>query len=239
MKLTRAEWRRNKPSTRWRFESWRRTAYLVLDGFGRGKHLHYDTNSITEFVQGGERWLLDHDYLTRNTTEHNMLSVVRDGRAAELVPSLAALDSLSDLPRLGYTRSTVKAYNGVDWERRIVWRKGGWLLVADSATARDAGQYDLELTWKTIDRGRQQVENGRDFVATRAFPTHSEGVSVVDDPDASGKRALVLGTPPAPCLPVDLPGGDYAVSIVGYGENGQRSSFVAVDGEKPVPFHIP
>ncbi len=124
--------------------------YLLLDGLGRGKHLHFDTNGIVTFVQDGERWLLDHDYLVRNTTEHSMLSVLRDGRSTKLVPSLAGLTASGDLPGMAATHTYVKGYNGVDWSRRLLWSKGKWFLVHDAVTAREAGDYDLNLTWKTI-----------------------------------------------------------------------------------------
>jgi len=73
-------------------ESWETDAqYLLLDGFSRGKHLHYDGNAINVFVDRGRRWLIDHDYLVRNTTEHNMVTVIRDGRATRLEPSCAGI----------------------------------------------------------------------------------------------------------------------------------------------------
>ena len=141
--------------------------FLLLDGIGRGKHLHYDTNSIVTFVQEGERWLLDHDYLTRNTTEHAMLSVLRDGRCDAHVPGLAGLVASGDLPGLAGTRTCVNDYNGVDWEREVLWNKGAWFLIRDSVTAREAGDYDLDLTWKTIDRGDQGVDDSGRFTARR------------------------------------------------------------------------
>jgi len=154
--------------------------YLLLDGLGRGKHLHFDSNGITTFVQDGERWLIDHDYLVRNTTEHSMLSVLRDGRCAKLVPSLAGLASSGDLPGMAATRTYVKDYNGVDWDRRVLWSKGSWFLVQDTVTAREAGNYDLDLTWKTIDRGDQRVNDCGQFVARRASTNTPAGALHID-----------------------------------------------------------
>jgi len=107
-------------------ESWDKQAqYLLLDGFSRGKHLHYDGNAIIEFVDRGQRWLIDHDYLTRNTTEHNMLSVIRNGRSDQLVPSCAGLRCAADIGgRVGLVSTYVKGYLGIDWRRDIFWRKG-------------------------------------------------------------------------------------------------------------------
>ncbi len=143
--------------------------YLILDGMARGKHLHYDGNSIIEFVEGGERWLLDHDYLTRNTTEHTMLSILRNGRCEQLVPSLAGLAASADLPDCGYTRTYMKDYNGCDWQRQILWNKDSWFLVADTVTPPAAGDYTFDLTWKTIDSGgHQHVTKRGDFTAERS-----------------------------------------------------------------------
>lgn len=180
--------------------------YLLLDGLGRGKHLHFDTNSIVTFVQDGERWLLDHDYLVRNTTEHSMLSVLRDGRTTELVPSLAGLAASGDLPGMAATHTYVKGDNGVDWDRRVLWSKGNWFLVQETIAAREAGSYDLDLTWKTIDRGDQHVDDAGRFLARRgarcvtrsfheAWPAHDSRVERrhLPVPDRSGRPSASQG----------------------------------------------
>ncbi|MCX6897954.1 MAG: PQQ-binding-like beta-propeller repeat protein [Verrucomicrobia bacterium] len=214
--------------------------YLLLDGLGRGKHLHFDTGGITTFVQDGERWLLDHDYLVRNTTEHSMLSVLRDGRCAKLVPSLAGLASSGDLPGMAATRTYVKGYNGVDWDRRVLWSKGAWFLVQDTVTAREDGNYDLDLTWKTIDRGDQRVNERGQFVARRSGPKNN-GLEVVDDPQASNSKAVILSSPTARLsFSVELSRGEYQVSFVAYGaDTGSDSLFLSVDGATPLAIGVP
>ncbi|MBU0638292.1 MAG: hypothetical protein KKB50_05460, partial [Planctomycetes bacterium] len=214
--------------------------YLQLDGLGRGKHLHYDTNAIIEFVQGGERWLLDHDYLTRNTTEHAMLSVLCDGRGMELIPSLAGLAVAGELPAMAATVTWVKDYNGVDWERRILWRKGGWFLIEDTVTARVAGDYDLELTWKTIDRESQRVEPTGRFVAGRAGPNDSRGMDVIDDRDAQNGKAGVLSDVTSQLVfGVELPAGAVTVNVVACCiDAGSDSVWVAIDGGERVACHL-
>jgi len=214
--------------------------YLLLDGIGRGKHLHFDTNSIVTFVQEGERWLLDHDYLVRNTTEHAMLSVLRDGRCAELAPSLAGLASCGDLPGMAATQTYVRNYNGVDWQRRVLWRKGAWFLVQDTVTARQGGDYNLDLTWKTIDRGNQSVDGAGRFEARRAGTSDSSGLHVVDDPDASNGKAVVLFESASRLVfAVDLPKGEYAVDVIAYGrDTGSDSLFLSVDGGEPIAAHV-
>lgn len=177
--------------------------YLLLDGLGRGKHLHFDTNSIATFVQDGERWLLDHDYLVRNTTEHTMLSVLRDGRSTKLVPSLAGLAVRGDLHAMATTHTYVKNYNGVDWDRRVLWSKGNWFLVEDTITAHEVGHYDLDLTWKTIDRGHQQVDAAGRFLAQRPNASKaSQGKTTTAAPSARAASEPVAACHIDPAVPV-------------------------------------
>ncbi|MCE5240317.1 hypothetical protein LLH23_17775 [bacterium] len=225
-------------------ESWDVNAqYLLLDGVGRGHHLHFDTNQIVEFVEGGERWLLDHDYLIRNTTEHNMLTVLRDGRGDQLVPSLAALAAHADLPGLGYTDSQVRNFNGCDWRRQILWQRGESFLVADTVTAREAGDYDFELTWKTIDSaGEQRVVGGRNLVAERgAGSARTQSCLVVDDPEASGGKALLMEQGASRiAFGAALPEGEYRLKIIGYGADSSSDSlWVSVNLGPNLAFHMP
>ncbi len=223
-------------------ESWDRDAqYLLLDGFARGKHLHYDGNSITEFIEDGERWLIDHDYLVRNTTEHNMLSVLRDGRCDSLEPSMSGLLTAADLPGIGYTKSYVPDYSGVDWTRRIMWRKGEYFIVADDVEARESGDYDLELTWKTIDLGDERLEDSRDFIASRGSAALSRHLVPVEDAQAESGRAIVLAQSTSRLtFRAQLSAGEYAVDLIAYGVDGSSDSlWMSADGGEKVAFHVP
>ena len=145
--------------------------YLLLDGYARGKHLHFDGNAIIELVDRGQRWLIDHDYLTRSTTEHNMLSVIRDGRSPELIPSCAGLECLADVGGdVGLVGTSVRDYNGVDWQRFLFWQKGEVFVVLDRATAREDSHYDLDLVWKMEDRGDWRLSAESGFTLQRPAP---------------------------------------------------------------------
>jgi len=225
-------------------EDWRPEGqYLLLDGFARGKHLHYDGNSITEFVEGSQRWLIDHDYLTRNTTEHNMLSVLRNGRCDVLEPSMAGLSASVDLPELGYTDTYVKAYNGCDWRRQILWNVGEYFVVADTVTPRQTDEYGLELTWKTLDvAGQQTITNGADFVAVRGAEGNRSAACVAfADEAASGGKAVAMGDRRSRlAFGVDLPQGEYALTIEAYGSDTSSDSlWVQVDFGTKQAFHVP
>lgn len=217
--------------------------YLIVDGLARGKHLHYDANSIIEFVEDGERWLLDHDYLVRNTTEHTMLTVLRNGRCEELVPSMSGLSHYTDLPGFGYTDTYTKAYNGVNWRRQILWNRGEWFLVNDTVTPREDGEFDYEFTWKTIDNaGRQEIANGCDFIARRGpAALQTDDVTVVDDPVADGEQLAVMDRSTSRiAFGVDLPAGEYALDVIGYGIDGSSDSlWISVDLGENQMFGIP
>ena len=223
-------------------ESWDPDAqYLLMDGFGRGKHLHYDTGAITEYVADGERWLADHDYLVRNSTEHCMLTVLRDGRGDSLVPSMSGVGSSADFDDWSIVGVAVPGYSGLDWERTVLWRKGRYFVTLDGVTAREPGQYDMELTWKTEDTGGERLDDGRVFVSDRSVTAMtSSDIFTVDDPDASAGRAVDLtGSASRLVARIALPGGDYRMQVRGTGVDGSHDSvWVRVDGGDPVAFGL-
>ncbi|MBN1341670.1 MAG: hypothetical protein JXQ73_03270 [Phycisphaerae bacterium] len=216
--------------------------YVILDGYGRGKHLHYDTAAIIEYVDRGHRWLLDHDYLSRNTTEHNMLTVLRDGRATQLVPTMADLVGWVESASASAVSVQVPDDQGVDWQRSVFWRKGRWLLVADAVQARQAGQYDLDWTWKTEDEGRERLENDGSFVVLRGgVDPRTRDITAVADATASGGKAVLLGEATSRlAMVVAAKPGEYALELYARGADGSSDSLlVSVDGAEPQAYHVP
>ena len=225
-------------------EGWDRDAqYMLLDGYSRGKHLHYDGGAIIELVDRGQRWLIDHDYLTRNTTEHNMLSVIRDGRSTQLVPSCAGLVCQSDVgPRIGLVGTEVRDYCGVDWHRYVFWRKGDAFVVMDRMTARQDANYDLDLVWKVEDRGDTKLLDDRAFMVRRfSVPCRSQRVSVVEDAEASAGKAVVLRHATSTLsFVVELPAGEYGLAVRAYGvDTSSDSLFVSPSAGERVLVGVP
>jgi len=226
-------------------ESWEKDGqYLLLDGFARGKHLHYDGNAIIEFVDRGRRWLWDHDYLTRNTTEHNMLSVIRDGRARELVPSCAGLICAADPGgAVGLVATEVRGYAGIDWRRDVFWRKGEFFVVMDAMTAGQPGEYDLDLAWKCQDCGAEAIaDHGKAFTVVR-YPVQAESkhLVVVEDAEASGGKAVLFGQNTSSLsFQVDVPGGTYNILLRARGMGSSSDSlFASTNGSERVTCHAP
>ncbi|MBM4046499.1 MAG: VCBS repeat-containing protein, partial [Planctomycetes bacterium] len=224
-------------------ESWARDGqYMLLDGFGRGYHFHYDANAIVGLRQEAEDLLVDNDYLVRNTTEHCMVSVIHDGRADQHQPPCASLDFAVDLDTLGLTASTVPNYNGADWTRTIFWKKGSHFVVFDTLKAVAPGDYSFHCTWKVLDKNRERVD-GSDYVITRPGMTLNRpgGLSLLSPRNASGGRAVRFGSSDAYlAFELNLDAGEYAVNLFGYGEHGGNDSFwLSMDGAQVGAHHVP
>jgi outer membrane protein assembly factor BamB len=147
--------------------------YLLLDGFGRGRHMHLDTNNIVCYTAGGYRFLFDADYLVRKSNDHSMLSVVQNGRSEKMVPSTSALYDKADFAWGAYTRTGVVGYNGVHWQRHILWMSEKYFLVFDTVEAEKEGDYSFDCVWKVLDRGMETFD-GKNLVC-RA-PVHGHKV---------------------------------------------------------------
>lgn len=172
--------------------------YFLLDGYARGKHLHYDGNAILKLTDAGQDWLIDADYLVRNTTEHNMVSVVRNGRVEHPVPECAGLLHCADLPGYGLTRTVVRDDNGVDWYRDILWKKGDWIVVLDRLQAREDADYRFDCVWKTLGRGDIRLEDNATFSVTRPLGGEGTEAGTFFVRNASGAACTLrsrIGTP--------------------------------------------
>ncbi|MBM3475399.1 MAG: hypothetical protein FJX75_19215, partial [Armatimonadetes bacterium] len=121
--------------------------YLLLDGFGRGNHMHFDANAIIRYTRGGVPLLCDGEYIKNGPKYHSSMVIIRDGQA-ELAPAVTRLDRAERLPATACCQTTLTQYNGADWTRTLIWRPNGYLLVADEVTALQAGDYTLRCCWR-------------------------------------------------------------------------------------------
>ncbi len=217
--------------------------FFLLDGYARGKHLQYDGNCIIKFFADGEDWLIDGDYLVRNTTDHNGVSIIRNGRCDQLVPACASLESYANLPSAAMTQTVISDYNGADWVRDIFWLKGEFVLVMDRMRAREAGDFTFVGNWKMLAEGDQELRDGRVFSTERtAGPkTGNYGLITLQNPEEGVEAAVKFSAPGAQLdMGVDLPAGQYELSIFASGINGGTDSFyVMVDEGEKTAFHIP
>lgn len=217
--------------------------YLLIDGYSRGKHLQYDGNCITRYYADGEDWLIDDDYLVRNTTDHTMLSVIRDGRCDVLEPACAALEHMADLPSATLLQTAVYDYNGIDWRRNLAWIKDRSFALIDEMEAGQPGEYTLDCIFKLLDRGEQRLVDGRALETLRRSgpPVGNRSLVPITDPAPGVAAAMKFDRGDAQLdFAVDLPVGDYLVTTFAYGlSTGADSFWVSVDGGEPIGFHIP
>jgi len=126
-------------------------AYLLLDGFGRGKHFRYDTMAISRFSADERVFLIGSDDDERVAeTFQNTLTFVRDGRGHDHVPPLAELTTLAALKATGFSRTTISDYSGINWTRNILWIRGSVFVVLDQVEALKAGEYSLRCHWNGL-----------------------------------------------------------------------------------------
>ncbi|MFI4911643.1 MAG: hypothetical protein ACIAQZ_08255 [Sedimentisphaeraceae bacterium JB056] len=132
--------------------------YMLVDGLGRGKHQHYDTNAIVAYVAGGYKFLFDSDYLCKKTSDHSILNVCRNGRSDEQIASCAGLMHCSEFEEDAFTASTITDYKGVDWTRNIYWEKEKYFAVLDTVRVKETAEYVLDCTWKILDRDMEEYD---------------------------------------------------------------------------------
>ncbi|MBM3499075.1 MAG: hypothetical protein FJX74_10445, partial [Armatimonadetes bacterium] len=217
--------------------------YLLLDGYSRGKHLHWDANAIIKLYARGQDWLIDGDYLVRNTTEHNMVSVLRDGRCDQLPPPCAALLGRGVFADAALTQTALVDYNGTDWRRSLFWNRGRWFAVIDEIEAREPGDYTMDVVWKTLREGEQRLKEGRVFTTSRwrGPRVGSFGLQTVANPAPDVESAVRLTQQESQLdFPLELPAGEYVMTTWAHGlDTGTDSFWVRIDAGEKVAFHIP
>ena len=125
-------------------------AYLLLDGLSNGGHKHLDGNSIPRITQFNRIWLADNDYYKTAVKYHNSMMVFKDGQSAP-IPAYVQLLSAGETPWYGFSRTRVRDYAGVDWERTILWLKDQKaFVVLDKLTALGPDEYQLRALWHGI-----------------------------------------------------------------------------------------
>ncbi len=122
--------------------------YLLIDGTSTLSHGHYDGNSVLRLTWKDRVWLFETDYVKLTARYHNGVTVTRDGVQEEPAP-LTELDYHAEFPGTGVTGTTSRDYNGADWTRTTVWKKGRYFLFLDTVKALREGGYRLDQRWRT------------------------------------------------------------------------------------------
>ena len=148
-------------------------AYLLLDGYSVGSHIHYDQNAVIRYTAAERLWIVDNGYgkpsgeaaaqkaySSREVgpQDHNTLLVITpDGEIAKPPPFCALLTAETDGP-LTVLQSALAGYSGVDWLRTIVWLEGtGALLIDQANVTGEIGQLRCQLNML----GEISIDDGR------------------------------------------------------------------------------
>ena len=137
----------DKLSLRKRFDP--QEEYLLIDGIAAFAHGHKDANAILRLTWLDRIWLANLDYTRRQPRHNNSVDVIRDGQT-DILPPLSVLAVNSDQGDTAFVRVDLSAYNGTDWRRNLIWKKGRYFVIIDELKARAADNYDLRCYWRVL-----------------------------------------------------------------------------------------
>ena len=123
--------------------------YLLLDGLSCGGHSHPNGNAILRITDRGRIWLDDCTYMLGQMKHHNTLLVYKDGQS-KVIPKFCELESIADLKEIGFSETSARDYNGVDWYRNIIWLKEKYFVILDEVEAKEDDEYGFHVIWRTV-----------------------------------------------------------------------------------------
>ncbi|MGI5816628.1 MAG: FG-GAP-like repeat-containing protein [Armatimonadota bacterium] len=122
-------------------------AYMLIDGFGRGTHMHWDANAIIRYSHGGEPLLVDGEYIKNAPKYHNAVVIIRDGQSED-APAVTELVRADDLQHVSFAQTRLPQCNEAAWTRSVVWRPNDYVLVVDEIEALADGDFTLRCCWR-------------------------------------------------------------------------------------------
>jgi len=120
--------------------------YLVLQGMEPLIDACDDANTIVRMTERG-RICLFHNTKWPSRFHHN--GVLVSPGVSTPPPRAARLDLAANFPAAAFSQTTLPAYRGTDWTRRLLWLQGRFTLVLDDVTVREPGDYSATCTWRT------------------------------------------------------------------------------------------
>ncbi len=125
----------------------REDSYMLIDGFGRGGHMHWDANTIIRYAHGGEPLLVDGEYIKNAPKYHNALVILRNGQSEE-APAVTELVRADQTDAVSFAQTRLPEYNGAAWTRSVIWRPNDYVLVADEIEALEDADFTLRCCWR-------------------------------------------------------------------------------------------
>jgi len=124
--------------------------YLFLNGFQGGRYNSMDVNAILRYADRGSIWLISQTeqlgHYFRNSL--HIGHGYRDDYFS--MAGTIRLDASLDAADAGMTVTTLPRFNGADWTRSIIWARGKYFVVIDTARFLEDGDYDLTCTWRSL-----------------------------------------------------------------------------------------
>ncbi|MBT4817451.1 MAG: VCBS repeat-containing protein, partial [Lentisphaerae bacterium] len=176
--------------------------YLCISGFSHGFHSHPDANAIIRYQDRGAVRLYDDGYMIPALSEHNTIAILKDGWAGK-TPDFSQIAARADFPSVGLFESRLENYNGIAWDRAVIWLKKGWFFIVDDLQCKEEAEYAFQCIWRALGQaklnGNRWVVNKGDtrftLVSAGAAPLaqrQSAGTSLNAKPFPLSKaRALV------------------------------------------------
>jgi hypothetical protein len=124
--------------------------YLFILGAQGGRYDSMGANSIVRYADRGHLWLIAQTEQFGHYF-HNALHIGRryDGKYLSM-PGAIREDLLANFAEGSMTATTLPGFNGADWTRQVFWQHGQYVVVIDTATFNEAGDYDLTCTWRSL-----------------------------------------------------------------------------------------
>lgn len=126
--------------------------YLMVDGHnGRGRNA-YHVSAIHHLRMQETLLLYGYD---------NQVVILRDGLAENVPPKASRLDHALGTDSVAYISTTVPNASYSEWRRDILWADERYCIVADTVTAREAGEYDVTCQWNPMPEASVSEEDPR------------------------------------------------------------------------------
>jgi hypothetical protein len=132
--------------------------FLAINGLNGAPHGHDDAIGVSQYLVGPHLWLFEGDYIRRAVEDHNLVSVIRNGQAAQRQRNrIPAKERFAQI--VGQTQSAdrqsaaltllLESNNGVNYYRHIGWQADGGLWIIDELEAMLPGEYRFASRWRT------------------------------------------------------------------------------------------
>ncbi len=121
--------------------------YLILNGLDTGN----DVNAIMRYTDRGHIFLFQNQK-SENHFHRNAVYVSRGLDEKKPLP-LAEVQAHANFDDVSLSITSLHDYNGVDWERNIVQRRGKYFVVIDVCRAEIPGEYAMACHWRSPGAG--------------------------------------------------------------------------------------